>query len=401
MKKSALTLLAALAALGAAAAEPADSAKTKGFVFTDVVTIPSTSVKDQNRSGTCWSFAGTGFIEDAVRKAGGDSLDLSEMFTVRQCYLEKARRDVRLQGTGNTGEGGSIVDVAYVMDRYGAIPEEIYAGLNYGEKKHDHSELARAIDSYMNAINRSSKPTPAWEAGLEGILDAYFGPVPETFEYKGKIYTPKSFAESLGFNFMEDFVAFTSFIHQPLWKPFPLEVRDNWLWASYYNVSLDAMKQIIDHALDNGYTINWAADVSEPGFKWNEGYAVFPKERTAEGLEGTELSRWVKLSDAERRSEAFKFTGPDDLVEHEVTPEERQRMFDRHETTDDHGMVIVGTAKDQNGNKYYKVKNSWDTNHVYNGYFYVSEAYLLAKTLSFMVNKDAVPADVAKKISLK
>lgn len=402
MKK--FSIIAALMALAfeVGAEEAADSVKQpEGFVFTDVITIPSTSVKDQNKSGTCWSFAGTGFIEDAVRKFKGDSLDLSEMYTVRQCYLDKARRDVRLHGAGNVSQGGSIIDVAYVMDRYGAMPEEVYAGLNYGEAKHDHTELANAIEAYMKAICGSKKISTAWEAGLTGILDSYFGKVPETFTYQGKTYTPKSYAESLGIDFANDFVPFTSFTHHPYWKPFALEVPDNWLWAAYQNVPLDVMKQIVDNALANGYTVNWAADVSEPGFKWKEGYAVLLKERTADDLEGTELSRWVKLSDADRKSEAFKVTCPDDLIEVEVTPETRQQMFDNYETTDDHGMVIVGTATDQKGNKYYKVKNSWDTNQVYDGYFYVSEPYFLAKTLSLMVHKNAVPKDVAKKLDIK
>lgn len=404
MKKLLTSAALAAVALGAVAQEAADSATTpkpEGFIFTDVITIPSTSVKDQNKSGTCWSFAGTGFIEDYVRKTKGDSLDLSEMFTVRQVYLDKARRHVRLQGHGNVNQGGSIVDVAYVMGKYGAVPEGAYPGLNYGEAKHNHDELSRALMAYMNAITAGSKVTTAWEEGLIGILDAYLGKVPETFEYNGKTYTPKSFAEYLGVNNPDDFVAFTSFIHQPMWQPYALEVCDNWLWASYKNVPLDVMQQVIDNALENGYTVNWAADVSEKGFKWKDGYAVLPTKKTEADLQGTELSRWVTLSDADREKEAYKFTGPDDLVEVTVTPEERQRMFDNHETTDDHGMVIVGTATDQNGNKFYKVKNSWDTNHVYGGYFYVSVPYLLGKTMSFMVHKDAVPKDVKKKLNIK
>lgn len=396
MKKF-ITAFAALVALPALAQEePADT--VKGFVFTDVITIPSTSVKNQNKSGTCWCFAGTGFVEDAVRKVKGDSLDLSEMYTVRMVYLDKARRDVQLQGKGNVSQGGAVTDVTYVMGKYGAMPEEAYRGLNYGEDKHNHNELSAAIEAYVKAINSQRKPSPAWQQGLEGILDAYLGPVPETFEYQGKTYTPKSYAESLGLNF-NDFIPFTSFTHHPYWTSFALEVPDNWMWEQYHNVPLDVLKEIVDTALEKGYTVNWAADVSEPGFRWRDGYAVLPATDANADLQGTELSRWVELTPEERAKKAGSFTGPNDLVEMNVTPEARQKMFENHETTDDHGMVIVGTATDQTGKKYYKVKNSWDTDHVYGGYFYVSEPYLLAKTLSLMVHKDALPKSVSKRLS--
>ncbi len=401
--KKILTAALLVSSLPAFAQEAADTTakKPEGFVFTEQIVIPSPSVKDQNKSGTCWSFAGTGFIEDNVRKIKGDSLDLSEMYTVYMCYLDKARRNMRLQGKGNISQGGSIIDVPYVMAKYGAIPEEVYNGLNYGEAKHDHGELSRALTAYLQAVTTGRKVSTAWEAGLVGILDAYLGKVPETFEYNGKTYTPKSYAESLGLDFDNDFIALTSYTHHPYYEQFPLEVCDNWLWAPYYNVPLDTMMEIIDNALENGYTVNWAADVSEKGFKWKEGYAVLPAKKNEADLNDTELSRWVKLSDADREAEAFKFTGPEDLVEITVTPEERQRMFDTLETTDDHGMVICGTAVDQLGNKYYKVKNSWDTNQVYDGYFYASRPYVMAKTMSFMVNKNALPKNVKKQLNLK
>ena len=182
----------------------------------------------------------------------------------------------------------------------------------------------------------------------------------------------------------------------PFYEPFVLEVADNWLWAPYENVPLDELKAIVDNAVANGFPVVWAADVSEGGFKWKEGFAVMPKERTAADMEGTELSRWVKLSDKERQEKQFDITGPVDEIE--VTQQSRQEMFDRQETTDDHGMVIVGKATDQNGKYYYKVKNSWDTNQVYDGFFYVSEPYFLAKTLSVLVHKDAVPKEISKKM---
>jgi bleomycin hydrolase len=383
-----------IAALADSITNEADST---GFTFTDVKVLPTTPVKDQNKSGTCWCFAGTSMMEDEILRKGGKELDLSEMFTVRQCYLEKADRYVRMYGGTNFGAGGSIADVPYVWEKYGAVPESVYTGLEYGEEKHVHGELDAILKAYLDVvISRPDKRiTTAWRKGFEGILDAYLGKVPETFTVDGKTYTPKSYAESLGLK-KADYVAVTSFSHHPFYEPFVLEVADNWLWASYENVKLDELKAIVDNAIEKGYPVVWAADVSEGGFKWTKGYAVMPKERTAADMEGTELSRWVHLSDKERQEKQYDINGP--VAEIEVTQESRQEMFDRQETTDDHGMEIIGTATDQEGNRYYKVKNSWDTNQIYDGFFYVSEPYFLSKTLSILVHKDAIPSAIAKKI---
>lgn len=381
-------------------ADSAANDSTKGFKFTDVKVLRTTPVKDQNKSGTCWCFAGNSFFEDEVLRQKDSEVDLSEMYVVRQCYLDKADRFVRMGGSTNFSPGGSILDVPYVWRNYGAMPEVAYRGLSYGEEKHVHGELQAVLSAYLNGI--VSKPnkrlSTAWRKGFEAILDAYLGPVPATFTVDGKTYTPESYAKSLGLD-MGQYVPITSFTHRPMHQTFVLEVADNWLWAPYYNVTLDELKQIVDASLDRGYSLVWAADVSEGGFKWNEGFAVLPKEKTASDLEGTELARWVKLSDKDREAERYKIDGP--VEEIDVTPESRQEMFDRFETTDDHGMVIVGKAVDQEGNKYYKVKNSWDTNQVYDGFFYVSEPYFLAKTVSILVNKEAIPTEIAKNINVK
>ena len=402
MKLPAALLLGAIS-LGAYAEAPADSSatdSTKTFIFTDVINLPSTSVKDQNKSGTCWCFAGTSFYEDEIRKNGGDTLDISEMFTVRQCYRDKAERFVRMYGQTNFGAGGSAMDVPYVWKRYGAVPEEVYNGLQYGEDKHVHGELDAVLAAYLKEIVKkpNKKLSKAWMKGIEAILDAYLGPVPETFEYKGKTYTPKSYAESLPLN-PDDYVSVTSFTHHPYYEEFAVEVPDNWLWEKSYNVPLDELKAIVDNSLAQGHTLVWAADVSEGGFKWTKGVALMRKGKSESDMDGTELSRWVKLSDKDRMDEKYNFEGP--VEEITVTPELRQEMFDSQETTDDHGMEITGTATDQFGNRYYKVKNSWDTNQVYDGYFYVSEPYFLAKTMDILVHRNAVPKETAKKLGLK
>lgn len=368
----------------------------KGFVFTDVKINPTTPVKDQNKSGTCWSFAGTGLLENEILRKGGPELDLAEMFVVRNCYIDKAINYMRRDGAANFAQGGANADVTYVWDKYGAMPEQAYPGLNYGEEKHDHYEMEAALKGYLDGVRKGGKKkrTTAWLPGFIGILDAYLGPVPETFEYNGKTYTPKSFAEELGLK-GSDYINITSYTHHPFYEEFEVEIPDNWLNLPSRNVPMDEMKQIIDNALENGYSIAWAADVSEGGFKWRDGYAVIPEKKNEKDMDGTELSKWVKLSDSDREKSRFNLDGPGKEVT--VTQEMRQKSFDNRETTDDHGMVIVGYATDQNGTKYYKVKNSWDTNQVYDGFFYVSEPYMLEKTISFMVNKEAVPDEISKK----
>ena len=393
-------------AVSAAFTMLADDAKQKpdtvaGFAFTDTKVVPGTSVKDQNKSGTCWCFSSLSFFENELLRKTGKEMDLSEMFVVRHCYNDKAIKYVRMYGALNFAQGGSALDVPYVWSTYGIVPEGAYAGLNYGEDKHSHYEMAEALTAYVKAIvkkpNRKSLST-AWNQGFNGILDAYLGELPAEFEYEGKTYTPQSFAASLPID-MNDYVAVTSFTHHPFYKPFVLEVSDNWLFGEFQNVPLNEMKEIVDYALDNGYSVDWAADVSEGGFKWNDGVALMPKAKTEADMEGTELARWVKLSDRDREAERFRFKGPAEEIE--VTQELRQEWFDRQETTDDHGMVIEGRAVDQKGNRYYKVKNSWDTNQVYGGYFYVSEAYFLAKTLNIYLHKDGIPNDIKSKIGLK
>ncbi|MDE5842390.1 MAG: C1 family peptidase [Muribaculaceae bacterium] len=380
----------------ACADEPVNPDST-GFVFTDVHILPNTPVKDQNKSGTCWAFAGISQLESDILRRGGEEIDLSEMFIVRNNYKEKARKYIRMGGKINFAQGGGFADVINALDDYGIVPEEAYAGLNYGEPKHSHYEMAAALEAYLDAIlkNPNKKLSTAWEAGFDGILDAYLGKIPETFTYKGKTYTPKEFAKALGLK-GSDFTMLTSYTHHPFYQPFAIEIPDNWRWSESWNVPMDEFKQVLDAALDAGYTVGWAADVSEPTFKWREGVAVLPEERGEADMDGTELARWVKLSDSDREKEKNKVTGP--RKERTITQEDRQKTFDNMETTDDHGMEIVGTATDQNGTRYYKVKNSWDTNQIYDGYFYVSEPYFLEKTIAISVHKDALPKEIAKKL---
>ena len=369
-----------------------------GFVFTDVKINPHSAVQDQNKSGTCWAFSGISTLEDNIKRKSGKDVKLSEMYVVRNAYLEKAAKWMRMNGKINFAQGGSFPDVLNMSIRYGAVPEEAYPGLNYGEEKHSHYELAEALEAYLNAIlargTKNGKLSTAWLKGFEGILDEYLGKVPETFTYEGKTYTPQSFAKAIGLE-PENFVNVISFTHLPFYENVMLEIPDNWAWTASRNVPMEEMLAITDNALEKGYTVMWAADVSEKGFRWTNGLAVLPEAKTDKDMTDTELSRWVKLSDKDRENEKYKIDGP--AKEQTVTQQSRQEGFDNFETTDDHGMVIVGTAKDQKGNKFYKVKNSWDTNQIYDGYLYVSVPYFLAKTIGVGVHKDAIPANIAKK----
>lgn len=406
MKKFLTIALAAAAAIPALAADrmaPAadpeiENPDSTGFKFTDVKINRTGSVKDQNKSGTCWAFSGISTLEDNVMRKGGPELDLSEMFVVRNAYIDKAKKFMRMNGQINFAQGGSWGDVLNMTELYGAMPEEAYAGLNYGEDKHSHYEMAEALEAYLRAVlnrgQKNKKLSDAWLPGFVGILDAYLGKVPETFTYNGKTYTPKQFAAEMQLE-PENFVNITSYTHHPFYENFILEIPDNWAWTESRNVPMEEMQQIVDYALDKGWTVMWAADVSEGGFKWTKGYAVLPEEKSQKDMTDTELSRWVKLSDKDREKEKFDIKGP--VKEKTVTQESRQKTFDNYETTDDHGMVIVGTATDQKGNRYYKVKNSWDTNQLYDGYLYVSVPFFLEKTLGVGVHKDAIPASISKK----
>lgn len=373
-------------------------AQNSGYTFTDKIDIKVTSVKDQHRSGTCWSFASISFLEAELLRKGKGTYDLSEMFLVRNCYTEKAIKYVRMHGKTNFGQGGLAHDMILVWKKYGLVPDETYTGMQINEDGHVHGEMDAVLSGYVDEVikNSNRKLTPVWLQGFDGILDAYLGKYPTSFSYKGEEFTPKSFAASLGLD-PDEFVTIGSFTHHPFYKPFILEIPDNWGWNNIDNVKLDEMMSVLDNALENGYTVCWDADVSEKGFDWMNGVALIPSE-SIEDMDNLEQARWSDLSDREKQAMIYDFSKP--KKEKQINQELRQEWFDNYTTTDDHLMHITGTAVDQDGNKFYKVKNSWGVgNQVYKGYLYCSESYMRAKTLFFMVNKDAVPKDIAKKLN--
>ncbi len=396
MKKNIILALAVAVALPVAAKKK--DKKNEGYVFTTVVENPITSVKNQNRSGTCWSFSGQAFLESELLRTGKPEIDLSDMFVVYHSYNDKADKYVRTHGNLNFAAGGSFYDVLYVLNNYGAVPEEAYEGLEYGEPKHVHTELDNTTKAYVTSVaNTSGKLTTAWKKGFEGILDAYLGELPETFVYEGKEYTPESFAKYLGLN-ADDYVSITSYTHHPFYSQFAIEIPDNWRWATSYNVPMEEMKAIADNALNNGYTIAWGGDVSEKGFT-RDGLAVLLDVEGTE-LTGSDQARWLGLTSAEKDEEIKKMMESPSREQH-VTQESRQDGYDRFETTDDHGMQMYGIAEDQNGNKYYMIKNSWGETGKYDGHWYMSEPFFNAKTMNYIVHKDAIPTEIAKKMGLK
>ncbi|MDL2230289.1 C1 family peptidase [Alistipes sp. OttesenSCG-928-L06] len=396
MKRIFLTVLTFAAAFGVYAQE-----KVATYQFTDVKVLPVSPVKDQARSSTCWSFSGIAQVEsELLRLHPKDTIILSDMWIVRHVYFDKAVKYLRLYGASELGPGGNAHDVYHVIKNYGIVPEEAYQGLNYGTNSHIHAELHDAIAGYMKAIAAKPNKTQissAWKDGLNGILDAYLGKMPETFNYRGKEYTPESFAASLGLNW-NDYVSVTSFTHHPFYKPFAVEVQDNWLWEPSYNVPMEDLERVLDHSIENGYTVIWSSDVSEPGFQYRKGFAVLPATNMNE-LSGSDMARWAGITPADLRKLNTEISGP--VPERKVSQEERQIAFDNQQTTDDHGMEIVGIAKDQDGNKFYKVKNSWGLSNLYGGYFYVSPAFINYKTMSLMVHKNGIPKDLRDKLGLR
>lgn len=356
------------------------------FEFTTVVDLEATSVKNQASSGTCWSYAGVGFVESEMIRLGKAPIDLAEMYVVRMAYIEKAKKYIRLHGALNFAQGGEAPDVLYIIKHYGALPQDVYPGLQYGTDKNAHGELENVLKAYLDAVmaNKNGQLSTAWLAGFEGILDAYLGEVPKNFNYQGKQYTARTFAdEVVGLN-PDDYVTLTSFTHQPFNSHFVLEIPDNWMWSTAYNLPLPEMMGALNHALNNGYTVGWATDVSEKGFSVRNGVAVMPAKS------------WREMS-AEEAQQAL--TGPHQ--EMQITQTMRQEGFDNYNTQDDHGMLITGMAKDQTGAVYYITKNSWGeiSNPFANGYVYASEAFVAAKTIAFLVHKDALDKKLKKAVS--
>ena len=396
-----LTLTAAvLFATSVSAADQKEAAKANKPVFTIVKENPITSIKDQNRSGTCWDYSTLSFFEAEILKKTGKTYDLCESFVANKNYMDRAKTVVRMHGDAQFSQGGSAYDVLYVLKNYGICPQDAmpFPGSLTGDSLYNFNEFFSVMEPYVKAVatNKASKISNQWKQGLQSILDAYLGKCPESFTYKGKTYTPKSFAASLGLNW-NDYETFTSYTHHPFYTAFPVEVQDNWRQPASWNLPMEEMMKIIDNAVMNGYTIAGGGDVSEPGFTRN-GLAYMVDGKKIQSTKGSDMARWLGLS-AAKKKDIIAELGVN-VPEVKASQELRQERFDNWELTDDHGMVIFGIAKDQNGKEYYMVKNSWGETGAYKGIWYITKTFIAANTMDFMVNKNAVPKDIRKKLGI-
>jgi hypothetical protein len=375
-----------------------ESDSVEGYKFTTVVNLKSTPVKNQASTGTCWCFATTSFIESELLRTGKGEYDLSEMFIVRQNYLNKLTDNYLRLGKGNLGEGSLSHHWMTVFAEQGIVPDEIYRGLNYGSPLHNHSELNAFINAVAAVPVEKKNESYEYHKIVNSILDTYLGTVPASFTYKDKTYTPKSFAAESGIN-PADYVEITSFTHFPFFTKGQLEIPDNWDHATFYNVPIDELIETIDYSLSNGYTVNWDGDISEDGFANSKGIAIYPEISSLNNYPKADRSGFEKMTKQERSDEVYKFLKP--YPEVTVTQKMRQTGYENFTTTDDHQMHITGIAKDQDGTKYYITKNSWGTGkNEIGGYLNMSESYARAKTIFIMVNKNAVPPEIKEKLGL-
>jgi bleomycin hydrolase len=375
------------------------SVLAQGYQFTDIVRLEATPVKNQAATGTCWCFATTSFMESELLRMGKGTYDLSEMFIVRQKYINQLQDNYLRGGHGNIGQGSLSHTWMNAFRQVGIVPEEAYHGINYASLIHNHSEMVRFMQAIADVAVKEKQRTPQYYELVNNLFDTYLGKIPDKFKYHGKEYTSKSFAASLGLN-MDNYIELTSFTHHPYYQKFDVEVPDNWEHSLMYNIPLDEMISAVDYALNHGYTVCWDGDVSERGFSFKNGVAINPEVEKVENFSETDRARFEKMDEQSRMNEVFKFEHP--YPEVKVTPEIRQQGYEAFVTTDDHLMHVIGIVKDQNGTEYYITKNSWGTDrNNFGGYLNMSESFVRAKTIYVMIHKAALSNEMRKKLNIQ
>ncbi len=400
MKKMLLMALAALVLVpGTMTARKKQEVKKDTTIFTVVKENPITSIKDQNQSGTCWAYSSLGFFEAELLRMGKGKHDLCEAFLVYNTYMDRADKAVRTHGDVSFSQGGSFYDAVYCLKHYGIVPETAMPapGTLYGDSLFNFNQLDAVASAYVKALATGNhrKLSLTWKNDLSNIYKNYFGELPkEVKAADGKTYTPQTYVtDYLGLN-PDDYVSLTSYTHHPFYSKFILEIQDNWRWAESYNLPLNEFMEVMDAAVRNGYSFAWGADVTEDYFgrRNGKGYAYVPKNLKVRDLQGSDAARWGGTMET-----GAQVTSDEELT---ITQELRQQGYDNWETTDDHGMVIYGLAKDQKGTEYFMVKNSWGDYGQYHGMFYASKAYVAYKTMNILIHKSAIPAHIAAKLHL-
>lgn len=369
------------------------------YQFTKIYNYDPSPVLSQGRTSTCWSFSCLSFLESELMRMGKPSINLSEMYIVRKAYELKAEKYIRMDGKINFGQGGAFHDIPLVIKNFGIVPNDIYTGNYNSEKGYNHDAMFTEYETFMNGVlGKIASPSGvdlSWKNDFKGLLDKNLGKDVQEFQWDGKKYTPSSYAASLGLN-MDNYISITSFTNHPMYQKCQLEIPDNWAWGDSYNVSLDDLFSVTEEALKNGYTVAWGADVSEKGFSFKNGIAIVPENSSQIEVKGKD-NKGFNDAGADRSGNQFTMPGK----ELKITPEIRQLGYDNKTTTDDHGMHIVGLFKDQNGTKYFLVKNSWGTNNYPKGFLYVSEHYFRYKTINVFLHKDAIGNDLKLKLNFK
>ena len=392
-----LLLVAIFANCAVLSAQKNTNVEGSKFEFKEIVRHDASPVESQGRTGTCWSFSALSFLESEIMRVNKTDkpIVLSEMFIVRKAYEAKAKKYIRMDVRTNFGQGGAFHDIPYVVKNYGIVPQNVYTGLKKKSDTYNHSEMFNKLNEIVsNAKSEGKGIQQSWVESYNKVLDENIGELPETFKFKGEKYTSQSFYKSLGID-MDDYLSITSFTNHPMYSKCMLEIPDNWLWDESYNVSVDEMYETVLHALKSGYTIAWGADVSEKGFSFKNGLAIVPLKKEKIVVEGEDNKNF---SDAGADKKSSVFTQPDTEVV--VTQQMRQEGYDQKETTDDHGMHIVGLYRDKKGRNFFLVKNSWGTSNYPEGYLYVSESYFKLKTINIYLHKDGISDVLATKLGL-